>query len=73
MIGTVVSLAQNTWSDGYSAGLEVVDVVCTGTSAFWETSDPTEEIQWACKSAGPYYFKNMFDQEEFNSLRWLSK
>ncbi|CAM9637395.1 unnamed protein product [Pylaiella littoralis] len=52
VIGTVVSLAQNTWSDGYSAGLEVVDVVCTGTSAFWETSDPTEEIQWACDADG---------------------
>lgn len=47
-IGTVVSNAQNTWSDGLSAGLEVADVVCTGTSAFWETEDPTEEIQWEC-------------------------
>lgn len=47
-IGTVISNPQNSWSDGLSAGLEVVDIVCTGTSAFWETKDPTEEIQWAC-------------------------
>lgn len=53
VIGTVVSLPQNTWSDGYTAGLEVVDVVCTGTSAFWETNDPTEETQWECKSGCP--------------------
>eukprot|EP00903_Cladosiphon_okamuranus_P015531 g14339.t1 len=49
-IGTVISNPQNTWSDGFSAGLEVVDVVCTGTSPFWETEGPSEEIQWACDS-----------------------
>ncbi|CAN0031619.1 unnamed protein product [Scytosiphon promiscuus] len=53
VIGTVVSLPQNSWSDGYSAGLEVVKVACRGTSAFWETTDPTEEIQqWECDSNG---------------------
>jgi len=50
-IGTVVSLPQNTWSDGYSAGLEVVNLRCTGTSAFWETRHPTEEVQWECQYA----------------------
>lgn len=48
VIGTVIALPQNTWSDGYSSGLEVVNLVCTGTSAFWETEDPAQEIQWTC-------------------------
>ncbi|CAM9105048.1 unnamed protein product [Hapterophycus canaliculatus] len=56
VLGVVVSLPQNTWSDGYSAGLEVVEVACRGTSAFWETIDPTEEIQWECDSNGDGVF-----------------
>eukprot|EP00752_Nemacystus_decipiens_P010130 g9028.t1 len=51
-IGSVISNPQNTWSDGFSAGLEVVDVVCTGTSPFWETEDPSEEVQWECDTNG---------------------
>lgn len=47
--GSVRSLPQNSWSDGYSAGLELVNLKCTGTSAFWETKHPTDETQWECQ------------------------
>ncbi|CAM9216253.1 unnamed protein product [Ectocarpus fasciculatus] len=52
VIGTVDALPPNTWSDGYSAGLEVVDLGCTGTSAFWETKDPAQETTWTCDTDG---------------------
>ncbi|CAN0287084.1 unnamed protein product, partial [Ectocarpus sp. 6 AP-2014] len=52
VIGTVTALPQNSWSDGYNSGLEVVNLVCTGTSAFWETEDPAQEIHWTCDTDG---------------------
>lgn len=50
-IGSVISLPTNSWSDGYSAGLDIVRVVCVSNSTFWQATDPdpTDVEIWKCE------------------------
>lgn len=51
VIGSVIPLPTNSWSDGYSAGLDIVRVVCVSNSTFWQATgpDPTDVEIWKCE------------------------